>query len=154
MFRIRQYVSGDFCLSCLGCCRYNCNPSIWVPHLLEEEKKALNLQKIKPILYHQSYICCFLNPANNLCQIYTKRPLECRLYPFLLNYCDNKIYLSLALNCPNRLIRTDTKEFKIYFNYLIRYLQKPSILKILSKNRQIFTSYPVGEVLNLAELKI
>lgn len=154
MLRIKQYVSDDFCLSCLGCCRYNSNPSIWVPNLLKEEKRLLNLEKIKIIAYKESYICCFLNPESNRCQIYSQRPLECRLYPFLINCKDKKIYLSLDLKCPNTLNSIESKEFKGYLNYLIRYLRKPSALAILNKNLKAFYSYPTGEVLNLAELQI
>ena len=154
LFRIRQFVSGDFCLSCLGCCRYNCNPSIWAPNLLKEEKKTLNLRNLELVVYRQSYICCFLKPENNLCQIYAQRPLECRLYPFMLNRFDGEIYLSLDLHCPFIKDKINKREFKSYSKYLIRYFQKPSVLAILSKNRQIFPSYPASEILNLAKLKI
>ena len=152
LFNIRQFVSQDSCQNCLGCCRYNSNPSIWAPNLLEEEKKALNLQRLELIAYNQSYICCFLKPENNLCQIYNHRPLECLLYPFLLNRQGKKIYLSFDLNCPNTLDKTNRKEFKEYLNYLLSYFQKPPVSSILNKNLQVFSSYPEGEVLNLAEL--
>ena len=152
LFRIKQFVSQDFCLSCLGCCRYNCNPSIWTPNLLGEEKKALKLQKLELIAHKEFYICCFLNPKDNRCRIYNQRPLECRLYPFLLNHCESKIYLSLDLKCPATSGKISSKEFKRYLNYLIRHIKKTSVLTILNKNLKIFHSYPAGEVLNLAEL--
>ena len=154
LFRIKQYVFGDVCLKCLRCCRYNCNPSIWAANILEEEKKRLNLQKIELVAYRDSYICCFLNPESNLCQIYTQRPLECRLYPLLINRSGRKIFLSLDLNCPATLGKIDSREFKRYLNYLIGYFQKPSVLTILSGNRKLFSVYPADEILNLAELSI
>ena len=152
MFKIKQFVSQDYCLSCLGCCRYNRNPSIWAPNLLKEEKKLLGQEKIKLIPYKESYICCFLNPENNHCRIYVQRPLECRLYPFLLNRQGKNLYLSVDLNCPNIQDKINSKEFKRYLNYLIRYLQSPRVLRTLSKNRQAFSSYPKQEVLNLVKI--
>ena len=154
MFKIKQYVSGSYCLSCLGCCRYNSNSSIWAPALLDEEKKLLGLERLEPVVYRQAYICCFLNPETNLCKIYNRRPWECRLYPFLLNSHNNKIYLSLDLNCPDIKDRTNTRGFRSYVNYLIQYLRRPSVVNILTKNRLVFHSYPVGAVINLAELEI
>jgi len=154
LFRIKQYVPGDFCLSCLRCCRYNCSPSIWAANLLKEEKRKLSLQKIELIPYQASYICCFLDPGSNFCQIYTQRPLECRLYPFLLNRCERKVYLSLDLNCPGTQNRLNSKAFEKYLHYLIGYFKKPSILITLKGNRHAFSAYPAGEVLNLAELDI
>ena len=154
MFRIKQYVFGNFCLRCLRCCRYSCNPSIWAANILEEEKERLNLQKIELVPYRESYICRFLKPESNLCQIYAQRPLECRLYPLLINRSGRKIFLSLDLNCPATLGKIDSKKFKRYLNYLIRYFQKPSVSTILSRNRRLFSAYPVDEILNLAELNI
>ncbi|MGD9014546.1 MAG: YkgJ family cysteine cluster protein [Candidatus Omnitrophota bacterium] len=154
MFRIKQYLSGDFCLSCLRCCRYNCKPSIWAANILQEEKRRLNLPEIELIRYQSSYICCFLDPGSNFCQIYAQRPLECRLYPFLLNRCDEKIYLSLDLNCPATQNRFNSKEFKKYLHYLIKYFKNPSVLITLRRNRHAFSAYPAREVLNLTELDI
>jgi len=141
-------------LSCLGCCRYNSNPSIWTANLLEEEKRRLSLERIKLLTYQGSYICSFLNPESNFCRIYAQRPLECHLYPFLLNRCEGKIYLSLDSDCPYTLGKVNSKEFKRYLDYLIRYLQKPSILTVIRKNLQAFSVYPEEKILNLAELKI
>jgi len=154
LFKIKQYVSRRFCLGCLGCCRYNSNSSIWAPALLDEEKKVLGLEKLEPVVYRQAYICCFLNPETNLCKIYKRRPWECRLYPFLLNSYNNKIYLSLDLNCPDIKDKTNTKGFKSYVNYLIQYFRKPSVVNILNRNRLVFHSYPVDAVINLAEIEI
>ena len=152
--RIKQYVSSDYCLSCLGCCRYNSNSSIWSPNLLEQEKRELGLEKIELIPINESYICRFLNLENNQCRIYKKRPLECRLYPFLLNSCAEKLYLSVHLSCPFVKDKINSKEFKKYLNYLIRYLLKSLVSSILNENLKVFPAYPAGQVVNLAELKI
>lgn len=154
MFRIKQYVSSDYCLSCLCCCRYNSSSSIWSPNLLEQEKRELGLEKIELIPINESYICRFLNLENNRCRIYKKRPLECRLYPFLINSCSEKLYLSVHLSCPFVKGKINGEKFKRYLNYLNRYLLKPSVSSTLNRDRKLFPSYPAEQVVNLAELKI
>ncbi|MFH1678696.1 MAG: YkgJ family cysteine cluster protein [Candidatus Omnitrophota bacterium] len=151
-FRIRQYVEPGFCLNCPGCCRYGTNPSIWAPNLLKEEK--LGMEKIGLIARGRYYICSFLNFKNNRCRIYNQRPLECRLYPFLLNHCGRKLYLSIDTNCPGASGKIDSKEFKSYLDYLLGYLYTPAVLIILKKNRNLFPSYSAEQIFNLAELKI
>ena len=151
---IRQYIPEDVCLHCQGCCRYSENPSIWSANLLPQEKEALNLDRPRLIASKQSYLCAFLNPENNHCRIYEERPFECRLYPFLLNNCCGKISLSLDLACPYTGSRIDSKEFKDYLEYLVRYIHTPSVLTILEKSRKVFPSYPAEQVVVLAELRI
>lgn len=152
MFNIKQLVSKKICLNCQACCRYNCNPSIWAPILLAEEKRELNLQNIELLAFQDSYICRFLNPEDNRCQIYAQRPLECRLYPFLLNRSEGKIYLSVDLNCPFVKEKIKSKEFKSYSDYLIGYLASPLVLTALNNNLQAFSSYHTDNVINLVEL--
>lgn len=154
MFRIRQYVPKGLCLTCLGCCRYNCNSSVWAPVLLAEEKQLLNLHRLTLVAHRQTYTCCFLDPKSNSCQIYTQRPLECRLYPFLLNRRGKKIYLGLDLKCPYTSDKINSKGFKRHFNYLMRYLKRPLVSTTIIKNLQSLPSYPKGEVLNLYQLRI
>lgn len=154
LFRIKQFVPKEFCLNCQGCCRYNCNRSIWAPSLLWEEKGKLNLQSIELIAHRGSYICKYLNPSSNLCQIYAQRPLECRLYPFLLNRCKGKIYLSVDLNCPFIKERINSKEFKRYSDYIVGYLESPAVLAVLNKNHQAFSSYHTDNIKNLVELVV
>jgi Fe-S-cluster containining protein len=138
----------------LGCCRYNSNSSIWSPNLLEQEKRELGLEKIELIPINESYICRFLNLENNQCRIYKKRPWECRLYPFLLNYRGQKLYIGVDLGCPFIKDKINSEKFKRYLNYLNRYLLKPSVSSTLNRNRKLFPSYPAEQVVNLAELKI
>ncbi|MFH1338429.1 MAG: YkgJ family cysteine cluster protein [Candidatus Omnitrophota bacterium] len=159
MFTIKQFVTSDYCLRCLGCCRYSSNSSVWAPNLLEQEKRKLGLEKIELIPVNETCVCSFLNSENNHCRIYKKRPLECRLYPFLVNYRDGKLYLSVHTGCPfvkdGEQSRTiNSKEFKRYLDYLIRCLLKPRVSSSLNESRKDFYSYPAEQVENLAELEI
>ena len=150
---LKQYVDSEFCLTCRGCCRYSDNPSIWSANLLEQEKGALNLEGIRLIIHNHSYICPLLEPKTHLCRIYARRPLECRLYPFLINRCGSKLYLGLDLNCLFIKDKANSREFKDYADYLIGYLREPAVLAMLKNNRQNFSAYPADNVMNLRELE-
>ncbi len=123
-------------------------------HLLGQEREELGLNRIRLVVYGGLYICSFLTPQSNRCRIYSRRPFECRLYPFLLNRRADRFYLSVSLSCPFIRERVDSKDFRGYTDYLVHYLQTPAVSSILGSNRKVFSSYPREEVLNLAELSI
>lgn len=159
VFRIKQYVNSGYCLGCLGCCRYGSKSSVWAPNLLEREKRKLGRERIELISVNETYVCRFLNTENNRCLIYKNRPLECSLYPFLVNRRNGKLYLSVHTACPfvrdggqGRTIYS--KGFEKYLDYLIRYLLNPRVSSSLNESRKDFSSYPAEQVENLAELEI
>lgn len=154
MTSINQCVSGEFCLSCLGCCRYSGNDSIWAPNLLAEEQQRLGIEEIGLIAYKNEYICSFLDSSSNYCQIYESRPLECRIYPFLLNRKDNKLYLSLHKSCPAISEQLNTEQIREYQKYLVEYLESTPVAVSLNDSFKGFGHYPDGEIIDLTELKI
>lgn len=153
-FRMKQFVTQDFCLGCLGCCRFAKADSLWAPSLLEEEKKGLNLKKIKLLPLGDTFVCPFLNPENNRCLIYKMRPFECALYPFLINKKRGQLYLALHLSCPFIKAQLDCRELRLYQDYLQKILSSPSSLDTLKKNQMNFTHYPEDEILALFDFKI
>ena len=138
---IKQIILKDFCLNCRLCCRFNEPDSVWVPHLLAAEKKRLNEDKIKLIFSEKEkvYLCSFLEPETNKCKIYKNRPLECQLYPFLINLKDKKIFLSLDLRCPYIKERLNSSQVKEYINYLCGFLKGSK--KLILDNPQILQTY-------------
>jgi Fe-S-cluster containining protein len=138
---IKQIILKDFCLNCRLCCRFNEPDSVWVPHLLDDEKKRLNEDKIKLIFSKKEkvYFCSFLEPKENKCKIYKNRPLECQLYPFLINLKDKKIFLSLDLRCPYIKERLNSSQVKEYINYLCGFLKASK--KLILDNPQILQTY-------------
>jgi len=138
---IKQIILKNFCLNCRLCCRFNEPDSVWVPHLLAAEKKRLNEDKIKLIFSEKEkvYLCSFLEPETNKCKIYKNRPLECQLYPFLINLKDKKIFLSLDLRCPYIKERLNSSQVKEYINYLCGFLKGSK--KLILDNPQILQTY-------------
>ncbi|MDD5595204.1 MAG: YkgJ family cysteine cluster protein [Candidatus Omnitrophica bacterium] len=163
---IKQFVPQEFCLKCKGCCRFLEENSVWAPCLLEEEIQQLmekndlpscsiSLDKrIHPIAHPEGegFICAFLNLGENKCRIYSGRPFECQLYPFLINFREGKVLLTVDLNCPYIKENLKGKEFKDYAEYLATFLNAPKQKKILRDNPQLLSAYE--EVSEVVELKI
>lgn len=98
-------------IECKGCNNSCCqNPNL-VPVLLptEEERFKKESKKIKTefgdifvLTKKENESCIFLNDETKTCTIYTDRPLECNLYPFLLNFENNTAEVKLDQRfCPH-----------------------------------------------------
>jgi Fe-S-cluster containining protein len=150
---IKQFVPQEVCLKCPGCCRFSEEGTVWSPCLLEEEKERL-AEKIKLLSAARqgSFICASFNPAENKCRIYPLRPFECRLYPFLVNFKADKVFLAVDLNCPFVQKNVESPAFKEYVRTLADFLNSPEQLAILRNNPQVIQAYK--EAQDLIELSI
>lgn len=160
---IAQYIPQGYCAKCKGCCRFKEQDSVWVPCLLEEEVQvlldkdiphaALSKDKRLMVIPHGAegqFICPFLQVADNACSIYSFRPFECQLYPFLINLRGKKIILTVDLNCPYVQETIKSNEFKEYAENLAQFLNSPAQLKMLKDNPQLLVAYEqVAEVVEL-----
>ncbi|MFA5156527.1 MAG: YkgJ family cysteine cluster protein [Candidatus Omnitrophota bacterium] len=161
---MRQLLPKEACLKCQGCCRFAEAATIWAPALLDKEIKTLLKKnaaafispgkKLKPVASKDKniFLCPFLNCSDNQCKIYSLRPLECRLYPFLINRSSGKIYLAVDRNCPFVSEKMESKPFKDYAAYLARLLNGRAFRKLLKDNPQIIQAYP--QVTNIARIKV
>ncbi|MFH0855624.1 MAG: YkgJ family cysteine cluster protein [Candidatus Omnitrophota bacterium] len=162
---IKQFIPESACLECQGCCRFKEIDSVWTPCLLEEEAQDLidkdippayiNIQKkIRPVPDPKSggFACAFLETESNKCKIYTMRPFECQLYPFLITLRNKKVILTVDLNCPYIKENLDKKEFQEHVSYLSAYLNAPKQLEMLRNNPQIIQAYE--DVLDVIELQL
>lgn len=162
---IKQIVPQEVCLKCRGCCRFAEADSVWLPCLLDEEMQDLidrpdipavsvsANKRVLPILNPagEGFLCPFLGGADNRCKIYSFRPFECQLYPFLINLRGKKAALTVDLNCPYIKENLKTDALQNYTEYLTAYLNSPPQLATLKDNPQIIQAYE--EVLDLAELR-
>jgi Fe-S-cluster containining protein len=110
-------------------------------------------KKIQPVPEpgQAGFICPFLNAGDNNCKIYSLRPLECQLYPFLIAVRGKKVILTLDLNCPYIKENLSSKELKDYIEYLTDFLNSQSQVRLLKDNPQIIQAYQ--DVLDVVELK-
>ncbi len=162
---IKQIIPSEVCLSCQGCCRFAQPETSWSPILLNEEIQRFlednyppsllsATKRIRPVpdSISDRCLCAFLSPDDNTCKIYSSRPLDCQLYPFMINDKGKKVFLACDLRCPFVGKNLETGEFKEYIRYLHDFLNSPSVLNLLKNNPQIIQEY--DGVLDLEEIKI
>jgi len=165
MSRLKQFVPSKICLSCDGCCRFAEPETIWSPALLDSEIEELAAQQglsldltsskkvcLKPLKQKEAFICAFFDCTTNKCKIYSQRPFECRLYPFLINRRKGKIYLAIDPHCPFAKENLKSEKAKEYMLYLVGLLRHPEYSAILRENPQIIQEYQ--EVVNIRELSV
>ena len=116
-----------YCLRCLGCCRFSANPTIWAtPACRLVESSA-------------GYRCEHLNENDSRCAIYSKRPLDCRLYPFLLVKRNGSLSLGLHKSCF--FVEEKRPNIREYAGYLKKALSRPEAISELGKNPEICADY-------------
>jgi len=162
---LKQFVPSEVCLKCQGCCRYKQDYSVWRPKLGEEDKKDLaalihsgdildSYGYLKTIQNCGQHFCKFLNPQNNTCGIYDKRPFECSLYPFILSQTPDAVKVYVHLSCPYVQDYLPRAVFDSYVTYLKEFFRNPEIRQFLSANKQMFHDYSsfAPELLHLFDL--
>ncbi len=160
---IEQFVSPEACRQCRGCCRFLERQSAWSPRLLREEIPVLLKGGVPPLLItgdyrlrlekapgQEEYFCPVFNREESRCRIYSCRPFECRLYPFLLNRDQGKFFLAVDGQCPGVRESLRTVRFQEYVDYLFGFLDGAAA-GLRKNNPEIFQEYP--GVVNLQELR-
>lgn len=141
---IEQCIPAGYCIRCRGCCRFSQSQGPWVPHLLAEEKKQLAQLRVIPCPSGTEipFRCSELDSAANTCAVYPSRPLECRLYPFLLNITEARFFLAADTNCPYVQEQQGNAGFLSFAARLAACLQTAEWRAVLRANRHVFQAYP------------
>lgn len=134
-----RLVSSKFCLSCLGCCRFHSKDTIWLPY------------NIKPVSHEDFYLCPHLDFKTNKCKIYAKRPLDCKIYPFLLTIKNNKTYLALDKKCL--YLEEHLKEVESHKKELPKYLSKQKIKNFIKIHPDFIKEYDKDDLIYLEQVK-
>lgn len=148
MMEFKQFVPSEVCLQCNGCCRYKDTDSAWRPKLGAHDKKGLgDLITANGILDEQGYIntiqncgehfCRFLNGKDNTCGIYTQRPFECSLYPFILSKAKDMVKVYVHLSCPFVQDHLHRPGYEDYISYLKSFFNLPGTKDFLSRNQDM-----------------
>ena len=162
---LKQFVPSEVCLKCKGCCRYKEEASAWRPKLGAGDQVALgDLINAGDVLDAQGYIktiqvcgehlCRFLNGSDNTCGIYSKRPFECSLYPFILSKTPEVVKLYVHLSCPYVQDHLSRAIYDQYIVYLKEFFRRPDIREFLLNNQAMFHDYTsyAPELLHLFDL--
>ena len=138
---LKQFVPSDYCLKCVGCCRFLENPTIWAP------------QGFRLVKNNNGYLCEHLKEENNRCAIYPQRPLDCRLYPFLLVKKGGSLQLGLHESCCFFEEKQPAPaDIQTYAQYLKNRLNSASFISAIRKNPEIAADYQENVEL-IADLK-
>lgn len=102
MIEIPNFVPSEVCLRCQGCCRFSEAQSSWSPNLTREERRSFPGAGYKLALEERGggFVCSQFDPVSLECRRYADRPLECRLYPFVVHRKAGLAYLAVDRNCP------------------------------------------------------
>ena len=154
---LNQFVPSEVCLQCDGCCRFKEENSSWQPKMAKEEIAQLRktgladliLSKeifskdgvIKTVSCHGEHLCSFFTPTDHTCRIYSGRPFECRLYPFVLTRKNRRTVISVHLMCPFVQQKRSTREFDDYVTYLKKFFQEKEVLDFLKRNPELAGDY-------------
>jgi len=158
---LRRLVPSDVCLACSGCCRFAGAQSVWGPFFLFDEIRYLTEAGLVPscLFTHPDYaagrgawinlveadgefLCPCLDTDRHTCRIYAHRPLDCRLYPFILVREDAGIVLAVDEKCPYAQKEGQTPVFKEHVAYLTQLLSGPQGAAFLRANPDIIQDYP------------
>ncbi len=117
-FQRHGLLSSETCLRCDVCCRFPTADSPLVPWFGNREVvNALDAglstadflpgeygpgQHVRLVSHEAIYRCPGFRPERNDCRIYVQRPLDCRLYPFMLMYdaAGRSVRLGVDTYCP------------------------------------------------------
>ncbi|MEW5758817.1 MAG: phosphatidylglycerol lysyltransferase domain-containing protein [Candidatus Omnitrophota bacterium] len=137
-----RFVSSKFCLACLGCCRFHDINTVWLPY------------KIKPNVYKDLYVCPHLDIKTNKCKIYPRRPLDCKIYPFVLAKRENQVYIALHKLCLFIEENISKLNLKSYTDGLVKYLLSSKNKKFILDNPGFIKEYPKDELIFLDKVNI
>src|SRR5471030_308606 len=149
---LKQFVPSEVCLKCDGCCRYKEADSAWRPKLGQDDQQGLaELITAGDVLDAQDYVktiqacgkhfCKFLNGEDNTCGIYTKRPFECSLYPFILSRTPEAVKVYVHLSCPYIQDHLSRADYEAYVAYLKKFFRREDIRGFLLGNKDMFHDY-------------
>lgn len=152
----QQFVPSKVCLTCDGCCRFKEADSAWRPKVTKQDISEIRREGLAEKIFRQALkpdgrlatrchlgenLCSFFNALDHTCGIYSARPFECQLYPFLLNRKSGRIVLSVHLLCPYIQETKPTQIYQEYVEYLRGYFARPEVLNVLRADPAIADDY-------------
>lgn len=145
---LKQFVPSSVCLDCDGCCQFDQAQTDWRAKLGMDEQDALDVVRqtdhdgyLKTCRHGEKHCCVFFNPNDHTCQVYDRRPFDCRLYPFVLSSVPEGIGVFMHLSCPYIQTMMHTQDLEAYVAYLKRYFDDHDTQLFLLKNPEVVHDY-------------
>jgi Fe-S-cluster containining protein len=153
---LKQIVPSSVCLSCQVCCRFVGQESVFAPHLTSSDidellraglpPEVLKNLRFKLTAHNDVFLCPCFELSGNTCEFYQNRPLECRLYPFLVVRKAKKIFLALDKQCPYAR-QKQLENQPDYIESLVSFLESAPINKLILATPNLIGDYPADESL-------
>ncbi len=151
---LHQMVPSALCLTCDVCCRFPEETSVLAPFFTGEEIGLLSSEekqyfqpltrgsKIKLRVHGDGCVCPFFDPATHHCQIYEKRPLDCRIYPFaIMRDGAGGVVLGMDTKCPFIQWYASDPEIEKVSDEVFRFLESDPIMGILAAHPDLIGPY-------------
>ena len=152
--QVPQIVPEEWCFRCRVCCRFPDTQGVqtpaWSP--MEAEwvgragppewlQRAPGSPSLSPRLERcgEGYRCPAFDPASSRCSIHADRPLDCRLYPFVLAQSPggSEVVLAMDAKCPYIQEHGADPETARYASGLAAYLEAPVAEEYVRRNPRI-----------------
>lgn len=158
ILNLPQIVPESWCSECRICCRFpateNVQTPFWSPLEAEWAREsgqegdpswfmpAPKAPSLSPRLVscgESGYRCPAFEPGTNGCRIHAVKPLDCRLYPFVLarNSADTEVLLAMDPKCPFIERNQENPELLAYAARLAGYLDTATGMEYLRQNPQV-----------------
>jgi Fe-S-cluster containining protein len=161
---IEQLIPPGFCLECGFCCRFAEADSVWTPHLSDDDIRALDEDGLfgdlidrtrkamvtRPSRSGGHYVCACLSEEDHKCGIYAIRPMECGLYPLLMNRRHGRAFLAIDVHCKYVKENKGTGEFKEKLEKTIRSIPLGELRDLIEKDPSFAQEYEGAE--NILEM--
>ncbi|MBI3393219.1 MAG: YkgJ family cysteine cluster protein, partial [Nitrospirae bacterium] len=173
-----QILTSDTCLPCPVCCVFPDRSTPFRPFFTGEEISSRSSNEMERIhlfgtlttatgsqaeLVEEDdrFHCPFLELSTHACRIYRDRPLDCRLYPFMIAYTlgGERVHLVLDLHCPPFRDDPDSARVRGHAAQLARFIEDqaawiaaPAVRGIVAHPQE--THHPVAPLPKLTGLLI
>jgi uncharacterized protein len=140
---LKQFVPSTVCLKCEGCCRFLLSDSPWRPKTGQQEAVEGIDQEgyIKTASKDGHHQCGYFNKIDSTCSIYSQRPFECSLYPFVVSGEGRQVKVYMHLACPYVQEKEVSEELQNYIAYLKEYFAQASTRMFLKNNSRLLHDY-------------
>ena len=155
-----QIVPDSWCQQCRICCRFpepqQVQTPVWSPlearwakeaggdeSWFQEEKGSPSLSPRLRGCKEGGFRCPAFDPTANRCTIHSVKPLDCRLYPFVLakNSSGTEALLTMDTKCPFIQAHQTDSELASYAIGLVEYLDNPIGHAYFKQNPKIIGSF-------------
>ncbi|MBN2142564.1 YkgJ family cysteine cluster protein [Candidatus Woesearchaeota archaeon] len=158
-----RITDSEDCFKCRGCCKFEKDHLFFAPLVTKKERDAIEkdpktwgvkpvfkphkgsnkvfqIQMISSKLEKDMFVCPFLIEMNHECQIYNKRPFDCRFWPFLLMKGDSEGEIDVMLYnedvCPS-LDKKTCEVIKVHEREALETVNSPEMRAILKENPEL-----------------